>query len=362
MTRGPTITYCGSLRALGLGLLLSLVAIPARAAEPADVEALIKQGVELRHKGQDHAALPLFQRAYDLQRSPRTSAQLALAEASLGYFMACERHLEEALSSPRHPWVSRNRPLLEQTLKEVRASIGEIAVSGKPDGAEILVNGKAEGVLPLAHAIRVGEGIAQVTIRAPGFQEQQNTIKIIGGRRETLAVALAPAKGGLVKAVSSDGPRRIKARAPRAAETLNESATADDGSSAPAWVRPAAWVTGGLAVVALTVSGIGYYQMYSNESAFNNRRNKLSGEQICTRSLPNKGDTTCNNYYNTAHDGQRLGLIGVQAGALFAVTSLVGFLWSAGDGDKTATTASAAPQVTAFIDGDTTGAALRLRF
>ena len=77
--------------------------------QPAAVEDLIRKGNELRTKGEDQYALPLFQKAYDLERSPRTAAQLGLVEAALGYWLASERHLQEALTSTRNPWLIRSR-------------------------------------------------------------------------------------------------------------------------------------------------------------------------------------------------------------------------------------------------------------
>src|SRR5687767_11306624 len=89
-------------------ILAALTAVAMAAATPeeplpAQVEELIRQGNELRRDGKDHAAVGLFQKAYDLQRSPRTAGQLGLAESALGYWMAAERHLGEALAAPRHP-------------------------------------------------------------------------------------------------------------------------------------------------------------------------------------------------------------------------------------------------------------------
>src|SRR5688572_5346163 len=87
----------------------SLLLAPVRAgAQPAAVEDLIREGVELRKQSKDHLALPLFQKAYDLERSGRSAGQLGLAEASLGYWMSAERHLIESLSASRNPWVARN--------------------------------------------------------------------------------------------------------------------------------------------------------------------------------------------------------------------------------------------------------------
>ena len=76
---------------------------PARAGDSAEAEALIRQGVELRAQKKDERALPLFEKAYQLSRTPRTAGQLGLVEIALGYFVDAEKYLSEALGSPDHP-------------------------------------------------------------------------------------------------------------------------------------------------------------------------------------------------------------------------------------------------------------------
>jgi hypothetical protein len=372
MTRGPTTDCCTSYHAgwalfVGIFLAFAVVGSPvgsAWAAEPIDVENLIRQGVELRQKGRDHAALPLFQRAYDLDRSPRTAAQLGLAECGLGYWMAAERHLVEALASPRHPWVARNRPELEQTLKGVRASIGEVEIAGSPAGAQVLINGKAEGVLPLAQPIRVNDGMAQISVRAPGYQEKLTTVQVTGGKRERIAVALVPTASTLAAsttrgdrgAAPGGAPGRSgRTRAPVSLQGAPESSS----SSAPGWVRPAAWVAGGLAVVSLSVGTYGYVAMQQKENEFNTRTVKSTGQRECNSGLPDKGNNSCTNIYNDSVAFQRLAINGLGAGALLAAASLVGFLWSA---ERSDATASAAAGAVASFDGDGFRAGWRTTF
>ena len=52
----------------------------AVAADAADPEALVSEGLQLRRKGRDQEALPLFKKAFDAKATGRTSAQLGLCE------------------------------------------------------------------------------------------------------------------------------------------------------------------------------------------------------------------------------------------------------------------------------------------
>jgi hypothetical protein len=368
MTRGPTIPCCRRFRAACLPLvafvasivLASGIARSAFAAEPVDVENLIRQGVELRQKGRDQAALPLFQRAYDLDRTPRTAAQLGLVEANMGYWLAAERHLDEALASPRHPWVFKSRPQLEQTLKEVRASIGEIEVVGTPSGGEVLVNGKSEGTLPLSAPIRASEGMAQVVVRAPGFEDKQASLRVTGGKREHLQVDLLPKAGGVAKSDAGKRSARPRIQQPEGIARADAASTSSSSSSAPAWVRPASWVTAGLGAAAIAVGGYGLIAMLQKQSEFNSRKNSTTPME-CNSGLPDKGSPGCKNIYDASNSAQRLAINGLAAGALLGAAALVGFLWSA---DHSPSSDAAAPRagLIAGFDAHGASAAWLLRF
>ncbi len=163
----------------------------ARAADPAEVEALIGQGNAMRREGKEHQAFALFRKAYDLSPTPRTAAQLALVEMQLSYWLDAETHLSEALAAPRDLWVDRNRQALETTLRQVKASIGLLEVAGSPPGAEVKVNGRAVGHLPLPEPIRLGEGPAVVEVSASGFFPRTQSMNVEGQTRKQLRVELA---------------------------------------------------------------------------------------------------------------------------------------------------------------------------
>src|SRR5258708_11509956 len=143
-------------------------AASVRAADPNQVEELIKEGIALRRAGSDGKALPLFQKAHELAHTPRTAAQLGLVEFALGYALEAERHLGQGLATPSDPWISRNHQVLEDALTKVRTTIGEIVISGSPAGGEVLFNGTVGRTLPIAKPVRVSQGPVTVELRAAG--------------------------------------------------------------------------------------------------------------------------------------------------------------------------------------------------
>src|SRR6185295_16339374 len=195
--RPRTVHMVGATALLVLGV--ALPARPARAGDSAEAEALIRQGVELRAQKKDERALPLFEKAYQVSRSPRTAGQLGLVEMALGYFVDAEKYLSEAVASPDHPWVAKNLPTLKAQLATAKSQIGELYIIGEPAGAEVVVNGKSVGRLPLSGPVRLDKGRIDVQVRAAGYVSSSDSVTMEGGKRadrsyrlQREAVAVAP--------------------------------------------------------------------------------------------------------------------------------------------------------------------------
>lgn len=184
------------LRNLLLPTLLALVLlldISGRALAAGDtVEDLISKGVELRRRGQHERALELFRRAHAEDPSPRTLAQMGLAEQSLKRWIDSETHLIGALEDQSHPWIRKNRAHLQNALEAVRSHIGHLTVQGTP-GAAVFVQGEARGTLPLAAPLRFGEGEVSVQVTAAGHQAFVRSVAIRPGEVTTIDARLEPA-------------------------------------------------------------------------------------------------------------------------------------------------------------------------
>src|SRR5262245_4215588 len=161
------------------GLVTALIGIVMIAhsalarADAAEVEALIAKGNELRKAGTPGPALPYFQKAYELARTPRTAGQLGLAELAAGYPVDAADHLAAALESPNDPSIVKYRQMLTEALAKARAQIGELAIQGSPAGAEVVINGRVAGVLPLSSPIKLAARKTEVAVRAPGHTERR---------------------------------------------------------------------------------------------------------------------------------------------------------------------------------------------
>jgi hypothetical protein len=224
-------------RPLIIPLLLSLTLAHAGSALTAEsAEQLVTKALELRRKGQHEQALPLFQRANEIEPSPMTLAQLGLAEQAVRRWTESERHLSEALAT-KAPWIEKNRVHLQRALSTVENHIGELVIDGTPSGAQVYVNSTLRGSLPLKAPIRVGEGDASIQITAPKHQPHVQTVAVKGKSSVKLEVALEQ-----VAVKETPAAANLDARRP---------AEADRGDQ-PSW-----WTARRIGGVALVGAGAG---------------------------------------------------------------------------------------------------------
>ncbi len=336
--------------ALVISLAISQSIAPrgvALAASPAaEVENLIRDGVALRRQQRDIQALPLFQKAYDLVRNPRTAGQLGLCELSLGYWLEAEQHLTEALATPGNPWVAKNRDSLDASLKRARENIGQLMVTGSPAGAQLFVNGHPVGQLPLSDPLRLARGPADIELRADGYTTARRSFTV-SGEAATLEIKLEAKRAPIAEA-----PRAPQEKPPgRIAETPPKSEPANsgdaDGSAPGRGLRWAAIASAALGGVALAGAGFETVRWQSGVSDFNNHQ--TNGKPDCQVKDPlQRGGPGCLTLYNKYTSDERLAIIGFAAGGALAAASLTLFLVapraSAGAPERTAL--SCAPTVT----------------
>lgn len=168
-------------------------------------EALLSEGIALRRSGNNLAALPKFEEAYRLSPSPRTTAQLGLCLESLARWVESEKRLEEALTS-NDPWIEKNRAVLADALKTSRDNISYIEVLGEPAGAEVFMNGRRVGSLPLGTPIKHDGGSALIEIRAPGFVTASQTVQVAAHSRSEVFLKALPDATKLVATKGSEPP------------------------------------------------------------------------------------------------------------------------------------------------------------
>ena len=302
-------------------VLVLAAAAPVRGATAEDeAEALIKEGVKMRSHDQTTAALPQFEKAYQTFRSPRTAGQLGLCELELGSFAEAERHLAEALATPGHPWIAKNKATLKGSLEKARANTGELVLTLTPSAADVTVNGKpVEKALPGA-PIRVAKGSVDLEVRAPGFAPTRETITIVAGKREQRTYVLAPEPPPVVAA-----PVPVVAPEPTPAASL---VAPPPEAGAQRTKRLAAWITGGAAVATLVFGTVEAFSAGSRRDAFNDHTFDAGGVVYHDCGTANL-TSTCKSLKDDYDHAKTLSIIGFVATGVLAATSATLFVLSA---------------------------------
>ena len=154
--------------------------------------------------------------------------------------------------------------MLTDALTMARQQIGEVSVRGTPPGAEVFVNGRTVGRLPLSSPIKLAPSNTELAVRAPGFSERREVVRVTGGQRYELTFnlepttktpeATKPAAPAVTVAVDPTPVSPVAvapiSAAPGPMATAEQPASPASDASAGSGLRTTAWITGGAAVAA----------------------------------------------------------------------------------------------------------------
>ena len=242
-----------------------------------EADSLIRHGIELRKAHDDEGAAREFQKAYDQVHTPRAAGQLGLAEQALGRWEDAERHVGEALRAAGDAWVIKNRAILDEALGAIQGHLARIEVLGDPEGADVSVNGRVVGKLPLKEAVRVSAGEVEVELHAPGYVPMQRTLTIVAGQYQRLVLHLtkeASASAGDIPPVTkvAGDPRPAPSDSTPVTPLVATPPPADEPSTARTVVK---WSAAGLAGIGLVVGIVATVEHGNNVSAFNSHSRLL---------------------------------------------------------------------------------------
>jgi PEGA domain-containing protein len=175
-----------------LAAAMVCIAVDAR-AEPADADALIKHGLELRRQQRDAEALEEFRRAYAARPTARAMAQIAFAEQALGKWVEAERDLQVALAERDDPWIAHNLPLLQRGLSTIEGHLGWLEIAADVSPADLWINGVDLGVQTFPRRLLVEAGSVDVELRAPGYETARRITSVDAGGSSHETIHLVPA-------------------------------------------------------------------------------------------------------------------------------------------------------------------------
>lgn len=274
---------------LALEVLLSAGTRSVNAAPADEAEKLVQEGISLRTEFRDLDALDRFQRAYQLAHTPRIEAQIGAAEQALGQWVDAEGHVSQALNSSNDPWINKNRDTLESALLTIRSHIGVLDILGGPVGAEILVDGRQVGRMPLLAPLHLPAGRSTIEVTAPEYFPVTRIVQLEARKftRETIVLQMRPTdpfeKTGSAASVKEPNDTR----------SFNRDRSTPNAKDPSSLRHPLAWAMAGGSVVWVGV-GIAELVVRNNRAIEYNRLAVLDGctgdhASICA-SLHTSGD------------------------------------------------------------------------
>jgi hypothetical protein len=176
----------------------SLLAAPAAFAQPAascperTVNQEIDRAIEERRRGREDAGFRRLQGLFERCPSPRTLAQLALAEHGLGRLREAYVHLRDALAREDDPWIATRRGPLRSVLAEITLRVPRLAPTCTVPGAELRVDGVLVGTLPLVTPWVLPQATVVLEVSAAGFRTDRQTVTVPDGAVWRESIVLAP--------------------------------------------------------------------------------------------------------------------------------------------------------------------------
>jgi hypothetical protein len=351
-----TTTALGGLAA-ALAFLLALLGPSGGAAARAESpESLYKRGVDLRRAHKDTEALDVFKQLFEQEKTPRVLAQLGTAEQALGLWVEAEGHLQEALKYDHDPWIKKNGETLTKALAEIHHHLGTIDVWGEPPGAEVLVDGKVVGTLPLGSPVPVVAGDFPVTVRSPGYFERTIVVNVRPNQASRERFVLqrvetaqptggAPAGGaGEVKVARAPDVEPPVTTTPQA--TLVQQPSTPEPDAGPSTLRRTAkWVAFGAGAAALGVGIFGAVRDSSAGSDFNSACGLDASGTPRARPGSGKTDAGCSGLKSDVDSAYRLEVIGLASAAALGAVGVVLWLTEPKGGEAHTTGVACAPEV-----------------
>lgn len=179
------------------GVLGCALALPAEARVPyrsdqQRAREIAKQADTASEEGRKEEAIERYRAAWEIYKNPwyicdwgGLEFELDRARDAAESLSACARLLkpEDKLAIGRK---------VERMLSKVRAQVGELTVESNVPNADVVVDGKAVGKLPLVDPIFVDPGSHVVEVRAPGYEPDFRMALFHAGTTMLIPMRLEP--------------------------------------------------------------------------------------------------------------------------------------------------------------------------
>lgn len=289
--RGLAAFVCCCLLASAPGVCL--------AQETSSLEALIQEGIRLRRDGDDEKALEVFRQAERVQPSSvRVLLHLATAAQAAGHWVEADTYIRRVFEYRDDPYYRRYQSDIAMVEQIIASRVGRFQVIGSPQGAEVRLNGRVVGHVPMEQPERLEAGNYQLEVVSDGHYALRRPQRIPAGVLTREVVELGPARSASSGASSSDGGSR-----------------ADSWWSQP-WVG---WTLAGAGAASALTAGIAFSVREQQASEWND-------DSRCVRPGAGTREQQCGSDYGDARLAERIGISASIGALLFGGAAAAHFL------------------------------------
>jgi hypothetical protein len=205
--------------AIGVKYVL-LAALLAQASDPAApggdkarAKALLQEGLAFNQQGRHAQALGKFQAAYAAYPSPKLWFNIGQVQVALDHPLEAVQAFEDflALASDARP---EDRKDASTALAQLGKKLGRLQIKCETVGAQISVDGKSVGRVPLPEPLWAMPGRHGVTIAQSGFVPATETVDLGAGATALVVIRLLPVPPPAPVALPKPGERIPAAAAP----------------------------------------------------------------------------------------------------------------------------------------------------
>ncbi|HTV17509.1 MAG TPA: PEGA domain-containing protein [Polyangiaceae bacterium] len=284
--------------------LLASVPRPASAQDSSSLEALIQEGIRLRRDGDDEKALDVFRQAERLQPSSvRVLLHLATAAQAAGHWVEADTYIRRVFEYRDDPYYRRYQSDIAMVEQIISARIGRFQVVGSPKGAEVRLNGRVVGRVPMDEPERLEAGNYQLEVVSNGHYALRRPQRI-------------PA-GVLTREVVELGPERAASSTSAAIEA--------DSPPHSWWSQPwLGWTLAGASAASLVTAGVAFSVREQQASRWND-------DSRCVRPGGQTREQQCGGEYGDARLAERIGITASIGAVVFGGAAALQFLTRSSD-------------------------------
>ncbi len=176
------------------------------AALTGEARALYDIARTLFESGDYAAALPKFQRAYELSSDPRLLWNVAACEGRLKHWARALTLVDRyvAIGGPR--LTDADRAKATRFHAAAKAFVATVALTTTPDGVTVAVDGETVGTTPLGGALYLDGGRRRVVFTKPGYRGLVRVQTLEGGSDVAWTIGLERLRVKSISAQPGEGP------------------------------------------------------------------------------------------------------------------------------------------------------------